>query len=269
MKFKEIKNKVVGLAIAGALIGGVVGQPFVTFAGNTGDTYDSKGVVTFIPNDDITKPVDPSNPGEEVTPVDPIDPTNPVNPGTAGPLSIDFASTFDFGKNKITTADQTYYARAQKILKSDGVGGTIESYVPNYVQVTDNRGTNKGWTLKVKQNGQLSNATAQNTELTGAEITLGGGVANNKVTTAIKPKVEPTVTLNPDGSEVLVMSAADGIGAGTWVDYFGTVKEITEGANKTQITEAVTLTVPGTTFKDAVTYSTSLTWVLTDVPGNN
>ncbi|MPN38891.1 hypothetical protein SDC9_186416 [bioreactor metagenome] len=65
--------------------------------------YDSTGLVEFIPNLDPTVPVDPENPDPE-KPVNPIDPTDPngPNPGTQGPLSIDYASSLDFGKNRIS-----------------------------------------------------------------------------------------------------------------------------------------------------------------------
>lgn len=64
-------------------------------------TYKSNGAVTFEPNTDPVNPVDPTDPDEEVDPVDPTDPEGP-NPGTEGPLSIDYASSLDFGKNKNT-----------------------------------------------------------------------------------------------------------------------------------------------------------------------
>ncbi|GAF13689.1 extracellular protein [Bacillus sp. JCM 19045] len=56
--------------------------------------YRSNGSVEFVPNTDITPPVDPENPDPEnpVTPIDPTDPEGP-NPGTQGPLSIDYASS--------------------------------------------------------------------------------------------------------------------------------------------------------------------------------
>ena len=41
---------------------------------------------------------------------------------------------------------------------------------PNYVQVTDNRGTEAGWSLKVKQEGQFKSTSGK--ELTGAAITF-------------------------------------------------------------------------------------------------
>ena len=88
--------------------------------------YDSNGVVEFIPNTDPTKPVDPTDPDptnpvdpvdpDPYKPVDPVDPTDPngPEPGTPGPLSIDYASSFDFGTQKISTQTHTYNAALQK-----------------------------------------------------------------------------------------------------------------------------------------------------------
>lgn len=61
------------------------------------------------------------------------------NPGTAGPLSIDFASSFQFGNQKITSETMDYYAKLQEFTSS--LAG------PNYVQVTDKRGLKKAGLL--------------------------------------------------------------------------------------------------------------------------
>ena len=86
-----------------------------TSEGRGAKEYRSNGLVEFIPNVDPTEPVDPENPDPE-KPVKPIDPTDPEgpNPGTQGPLSIDYASSFVFGKNRISNKDQVYFARAQQ-----------------------------------------------------------------------------------------------------------------------------------------------------------
>ncbi len=110
-------------------------------------SLESNAVVNFIENTTPTKPVDPENPnpGKPVGPIDPTKPGGP-NPGTQGPLSIDFASSLQFGTSKITTTDEVYSAYAQEVV-SDGVS----SFRPQYVQVTDNRGTDAGWKLTVNQ----------------------------------------------------------------------------------------------------------------------
>ncbi|WP_054711084.1 WxL domain-containing protein [Bacillus sp. JCM 19041] len=217
--------------------------------------YKSNGAVKFVPNTDITPPVDPENPDPE-NPVDPIDPTDPEgpNPGTQGPLSIDYASSLDFGENEISTRDMVYVAKAQEL--SDG------RYVPNYVQITDNRGTNAGWTLQVQQNGQLTNETTQNNELTGAVIAFSGSAVAGTMNNVDAPSHPEGFTLDPAGATSLVMAATEGAGAGTWVNRFGEVDG--DGSNNS----AITLSVPGSTPKDQVTYSTTLTWNLSDVPGN-
>ncbi|GAB6458687.1 WxL domain-containing protein ElrC [Bacillus luti] len=224
--------------------------------------YKTNGVVEFTPNTDITKPIDPDNPDPN-KPVDPIDPVTgeKPEPGTAGPLSIDFASSLDFGKNKITGADETYYAEPQTYSESTKL-------TANYVQVSDKRGTNAGWTLKVKQEGQLKNEKAQNKELAGAQINIKSIEAASNAEGIQKP-VTHNVQLDPNGAESLVMDAKEGAGAGTWVGRFGSVEEVTIDGQAVKKNTAVTLTIPGKTAKDAVAYTTKLTWTLSDTPANN
>lgn len=246
-------------ALSLSTIGGIVSQAASV-------DYDSNGAVEFIPNPDPTKPVDPTDP-DPTNPVEPVDPTDPTGPkpGTDGPLSIDYASSLDFGVNKITNKDEVYYARAQQF--KDGRTAT-----PNYVQVSDNRGNNAGWTLKVKQNGQFQAAGTLNDTLTGSAVKLASPTVNSN-STAVFPTAAATIELDPAGAESLVMSAKVNQGAGTYSNRWGTVetvKETDKDGNEVdaEVTKAVTLEVPGSTPKDAVKYSTTLTWSLSDVPGN-
>lgn len=246
-------------ALSLSTIGGIVSQA-------ASIDYDSNGAVEFIPNPDPTKPVDPTDP-DPTNPVEPVDPTDPTGPkpGTDGPLSIDYASSLDFGVNKITNKDEVYYARAQQF--KDGRTAT-----PNYVQVSDNRGNNAGWTLKVKQNGQFQAAGTLNDTLTGSAVKLASPTVNSN-STAVFPTAAATIELDPAGAESLVMSAKVNQGAGTYSNRWGTVetvKETDKDGNEVnaEVTKAVTLEVPGSTPKDAVKYSTTLTWSLSDVPGN-
>ncbi|MCC2454346.1 WxL domain-containing protein [Bacillus cereus] len=225
--------------------------------------YETNGVVEFTANTDITKPIDPDNPDPN-NPVDPIDPTNPEgkpNVGTAGPLSIDFASSLDFGKNKISGKDETYYANPQTY-------GESVKPTANYVQVSDKRGTNAGWTLKVSQTGQLKNDATQNKELTGAQIKITSVEAVSNAVDVEKP-VTQDIKLDPNGAESLVMSANEGTGAGTWVGRFGSLEDAEIDGETVKKNKAVTLTIPGKTAKDAVAYTTKLNWTLSDTPGNN
>ena len=129
---------------------------------------------------------------------------------------------------------------------------------PNFVQVTDNRGTESGWTLNVRQNGQFK--TAEDQELTAAQIRLTKGTV---VTPSLSPKpsnVSSTITLNPNGAQSLVMSAQDGEGAGTYL--------MSWGDSLAAAMDSIELEVPGSTTKYASQYNTTFTWLLTDTPTN-
>ncbi|MFS7404076.1 WxL domain-containing protein [Carnobacterium maltaromaticum] len=223
-------------------------------------TYTSNGIVEFVPSTDPTLPVDPTDP-DPTNPVVPIDPTDPEGPepGTNGPLSIDYASSLDFGKNKIINKDEVYYANAQEL--------TNGKFVPNYVQVSDNRGTNTGWALTVKQEGQFENKTTQHKVLTGSVIKLSNGVAASNQIDVTAP-LSPSIELDASGAASNVMTAANETGSGTWVDRFGTVTAEEVEGETVQKNKAISLEVPGSTPKDAVKYSTQLTWTLTDTPIN-
>ncbi|WP_033601071.1 WxL domain-containing protein [Enterococcus faecalis] len=228
--------------------------------------YKSNSVVEFIPNSTPTPPVNPENPDPE-KPTIPTDPTNPEgpNPGTQGPLAIDYASSLDFGKNRISNKDQVYFARAQ------AYEGDQED-TSNFVQVSDNRGTNSGWSLTVKQDGQLSATTnTQNKSLTGAQITFFNPNVSSNAQNVVKPVASERVVIIPD-EEVVVTKAAKGTGAGTWATYWGSVESVEEQTENGElqnvnVTKAIQLSVPGSTPKDAVKYQTKLIWSLTDVPG--
>ncbi|EGO9937517.1 TPA: WxL domain-containing protein [Enterococcus faecium] len=230
--------------------------------------YKSNGVVEFVPDDSPTDPVDPLDPDPE-NPVFPWDPTTPDHnpqPGTKGPLSLDYASSIDFGKNKISTKDQTYYAEAQYLWNAAHTEKDESSARPNYVQVTDKRGNNAGWSLTVKQEGQLSNSNTLNKELTGATISFKEGVADTVMEGVTAPETFDFV-LTP-GQSMNVMNAKENAGMGTWVDRFGTLENMDIEGETVLKDPAITLDVPGKTPKDAVQYSTKLTWVLADTPLN-
>lgn len=223
--------------------------PLTSFAaeGDAASTVTSKGEINFKADSTPTYPVDPTNPEDPKPPVDP-------NPGTPGPLAIDFASSFKFGEQIISTKNETYYAAAQTF--TDGDTG------PNYVQVTDKRGTFEGWTLSVAQSGQFATAdTDGSKELTGAALTLGNGEVDSVTDLAYKPgTVAAETTLVPDQKVELVAANTDQ-GMGTWVYRFG-------NKENTNADASVALSVPGKTPKMAKQYSTTLNWSLETIPAN-
>lgn len=250
-----------------ALLGAGASVTITTVAADeTGAEYVSNGAVKFIPNTDPTTPIDPTDPTNP-NPVVPIDPTDPDGPneGTPGPLSIDFASSLDFGVNKISSKDEVYYANPQ-LYKEEG------KISANYVQVTDNRGSSAGWTLQVRQDKQFTNATAKYSELKGAQITINDSKAVSNAIDVTVPKVPATITLVPE-TPVTVMSAAGDSGDGSWISMFGQTELKTEvqadGTSKeVEKNSSVELAVPGSTPKSAVEYRSTLTWLLSDVAGN-
>ncbi|CAM3372653.1 WxL domain-containing protein [Vagococcus fessus] len=245
--------------------------------GDHGGEYTSQGAITFTPNEGQTDPEDPNKPGEPVIPeIDPNFPGGP-NPGTNGPLSIDFASSFYFGKQEITTTHKTYDTNIQEYVKKiwdkekgewveDPAGTLTEG--PNYVQVTDNRGTEAGWTLKVKQAKQFT--SKENHVLKGATVAFKEGhVVTDSSSAAPTPVKEFTLNFDEGeaSAESIVMEAKSGKGAGTYLNNFGTWNDTKEtpGEFKGSAKKSVQLNVPGTTTKYAERYDTDFVWTLSDV----
>lgn len=221
------------LLISSTILGGVVAS---AAPGPIPANYTSEGHVSFIPDDSIVPPVGP--------------PVGPWEPGTNGPLSLDYASTLEFGENKITSADQVYSATPQ-----DMEDGTTR---PNWVQVTDVRGGEQGWGLQVQQDAQFESTSGK--MLNGAVIKfMNGNVDAQYSESAVPTTFTESFELSPGGEIQDVISAKAGEGAGTWVYQFG--DDATKG-------ESITLSVPGKTTKYNEAYSTQLTWTLTDIPGN-
>ena len=239
-----MKNFILGsLVISAALVSGSQ----QVFAGETGDTGRSNVDIEYIVNADTTKPIDPTNPGNEVKP-------NPENPGTGnvGPLSIDYVSNIQFGKQKAYGGNTSYFASLDEVINKDD----SKKEVPNYVQVTDNRGNNAGWSLSVKQDGFLKNSKQSMMEK--AELRLLNGISNSSNASILSPTANQAVALKLDttgkGINSTLLTADNGKGAGTWTTSFG--KTVNEGKN------SVELFVPGGTVIEKGAYSTTLVWTL-------
>lgn len=269
------KSAAIMTILSGAIIGGIA----TVSADEAGGSLNSHSAIKFIPNNDSTGPVDPIDPTE---PTEPTDPELPIEPGTPGPLSIDFASNFNFGIQKITSTDEDYYAYSQEVKDANG----DSSYRPHYVQVTDNRGDAAGWVLTVKQDGEFTatDAEAKNKTLAGTTISLTGAEAISAATGTNAATVTD-LALAPNEEQV-AMTAAENAGEGTWLARYGNadslqdddkslVEEKDEDGNLTgEIIEGtknknnqVKLTVPGKVAKSATQYKTDLVWTLSEVPG--
>ncbi|AOA03726.1 WxL domain-containing protein [Carnobacterium maltaromaticum] len=222
----------------------------------TAGTMNSISDVTFTTNTDPTNPVNPTDPTKPVLPVDPLDPADPHEPGTAGPLSIDYVSNFHFGNKVIQVTDATYYASMDSV--KDVTTDQVVA-VPNYLQVTDKRGSNVGWKVTVTQNGQFKTANTTPDVLDNAQLKLTNATSNSTMNPILAPTASALVTIDPLGaSSSLVVSAAEDKGMGTWTTAFG---DAVSGG------QSISLSVPGTTDKvKNVQYKASLTWNLEDGP---
>lgn len=248
------------------LAGGAVS----VFANETRDVT-TEGQIQFTPATDedgeleVIPPIDPEE-GPDVE-------IEPEVPGTTGPLSIMKAATMNFGSQVISNQDQVYnmVAEMQQLRDTEG----DENKVPyvSFAQVQDLRGTNAGWDLQVSLSDFES--TTQNNILTGAEITfvdsymeyVGSNQENAPETHAAG------LTLLPNGAARSVMTAAQTKGAGAssvvWGDQADLNEKFADEAIEVVENDAIQLAIPGSTAKDATTYTSTLTWELTSTPGDD
>lgn len=258
---KKLRNKLLATLAIGSLV--VTNAPTLLAEAQT-QTVDSTGRVSFVAPDenagdevgllDPTNP-DPANPvDEDDSDYDPNDPDLTENPnkGTTGPLRIDYASNFYFGTNEISNQNQTYYAAPEKRIIND-----ISDERPNYVQVTDNRGTLAGWNLSVTQEAQLANGDH---DLNGAQITLNGFLIASYSDSDDPTAPNAAVKLELGEASPSLMTADTGAGAGSF--YLNFVGEDDDAATGVQ------LYVPGASVKKIGNYDTTLTWTLANTPGN-
>lgn len=211
-----------------------------------GASMTSEGTISYVTDNSSVDPLDPLDPDKPITPSDPDNHEDP----TSGPLSIDYVSNIRFGEQKTTGTDMTYYAQLDDVVYEDGTKVSR----PNFVQVTDKRGSNAGWHLTVAQNGQFKSGED---ELAGAVLTLDHGSLST-ANDGVEPTASQAIALNPEGEASDVMVAQQDQGTGTWMDRFG----VDESEGNTSIS----LAVPGKTKKVQGEYKTTLTWTLTDTP---
>lgn len=222
------------------------------------------------------RPADDEDGELEVIPpeTDPDVEIDPEVPGTTGPLSIVKAATMNFGTQVISNQDETYnmVAEMARLANPDEDGPTHVPYV-SFAQVQDLRGTNAGWNLQVSLSNFTSNS--QNNILTGAEVEFVNGrvryEGNNQGNTPVGHA--PGLTLLPNGAARSVMTAEQGRGAGAssvvWGDQAALTAQFEDEDVEVVENDAIRLSVPGSTAKDAATYRSTLTWELTSTPGND
>ncbi|MBP1046526.1 WxL domain-containing protein [Enterococcus sp. BWM-S5] len=241
----------------------------------TDDDVAGSGHITFTGDYSDVGVRDPENPSTEV------DAGN--SPSTQGKLRIDFVPQFQFTSvNKISDKDMTYSVNAQLFNDETEARG-------NFIQISDYRGAMLGWTLQLRQEMQFQNAQTANSQLDGAVLSLDYSWTNSTQDAALSPTISKEVIhLDNIGATYNLAEASPGTGAGTWSISFGGSADNPAGIAETltpkvdqnghamldaaygnkQMHEnsAITLSVPGGTKKDPVSYSTVLTWILAELP---
>lgn len=177
---------------------------------------------------------------------------DPTNPDNGGPLRIDKVTDITFGTQVISGDDQVYKATFKDEVDGDGKN------VSDYIRVIDDRGSNKGWELQVKNDGFKS--VDGSLALEGAELKITTVSATSKSNNQLPSSLNEVVINNNGFKSVTNAKANEGVGTTTL--WFGEATDVADSTN-----QAVTLSIPGrsTKVKDT-TYQTTLTWLLLDDP---
>lgn len=197
-------------------------------------TGSSEAIITFQEDTSIPPILDPDDgttPNNENPPL--------VGTGNSGPLSLDYVSNLHFGIQKVSMETKTYNSTTLK----------------PFVQVTDKRGESNGWDVVVKATAFRS--SSEDT-LDGAYLEFGNGeVLTNLVGVYGPPKTAPfTLFTNEEAVKFLYANVNEG--RGSWITRW-------YPSTGMETNDKVTLTVYGGTMK-AETYTSTLTWTLTDAP---
>lgn len=211
------------------------------------ETYTTKSKIILKQDTSGETPVDPLNPGETI---------KPEKPGTQGPLSIDIATDFEFELGKVSTKDAIY--KANPALLTSKADEEVER--PHYVQITDKRGGQKGWTLSLTQDGQFQ--TADEKTLEGAQIKIKNiETVSTPGTAANSPSFAPSIVeLDASGASTKpILGANKDEGGGTWIARFGDLETMAD---------SVELHIPGVSVQEADSYTTDLIWSISDIPAN-
>lgn len=215
---------------------------------------DTESIIHFIPGASMGSVTDPTAPGVEVIPE--ID-----GESTQGPLRIDYISPIDFGNQLISGMTKTYYPQTIKLTQKDS--GEVK-YVPQFLQVTDNRGENSGWNLTVSRT-EFSN---EKNSLTGAQLVVNELDVTTAVTPLLGDEFKPRslnsleIPLTKTGA-VDFLTADKNQGMSTWIQSFGRIHSETHATTN----NGISLTIPASSQKIPNTqYESVITWTLSDGP---
>lgn len=244
------KTTLISTVALSALILGAAAPAFA-------DEAISNADVTFVEDDGTTDPGNPGEPDPDPDPGEP-DPEPGGGGGEGGPLRIDYVTHMKFGEQKISGSTKEYHPLLAKWNYEEGA-----VYIPHFIQLTDNRGTNDGWSLQVERS---EFETAAGEALAGAELKITNGelVNMSDVPTNTTPSVVKSTVTIPVGSATTVITANEDQGMATWSYSFGEPKDREAASNNPkEENQDVSLSVPGTAKKIAnEAYTSELSWTL-------
>lgn len=220
--------------------------------------------------------LDPENSGEELIPEDGYG-------KTSGPLRIDFVPNLNFNSHKIIVDQDIKYEADSLLFK--------EKIAPrgSFIQVSDYRPNPTGWKLQVRQETQFKNKNMENSILNGAVISFDKSWINADFGTGEVPTIsKEVILLNNVGETYTLAEAGKGTGTGTWSIAFGASADNQKNIPSTLsprldeegqpvirpdfenqpvfMNKAIHLAIPKGTKKDPGSYSTVLTWLITELP---
>lgn len=206
--------------------------------GNLSDGKSNAGVSVEKGGRQVTPPISPKDPSEDLDNID-KDEGNQTN--NEGPMSIDYVSHFRFGSN-------------HKIDK-ETVRVPLENKGTPFFQVTDITGEGTGWQLRGKLN-EFENEKGQT--IKGAKISMSMGklITRNPAITSDSSgfSVPKNVVFESGGSFVPLMTAQPEFGSGTWAVKFDDYKQ------------SVVFEAPGKNIEANSAYKSGIVWQLVTVP---
>ncbi len=218
---------------------------------------------------------------------DPENPTITVKPketSTASKerLRIDFAPQLSFSSGEVTDKDSEYTVKAQMFEDEKIVARG------NFIQVSDYRSNPTGWLLQLRQEKQFVNTVKNGSTLEGAVLSFDNSWTNSKKSAEYSPRVsKEIIRLTNVGETYNIAKAEIGEGGGTWAITFGASDQNKNEKNPTLVpmvddngkpimdpsldkqlytNSAVKLSIPGATKKEPGTYTTVLTWIISELP---
>ncbi|MBM7687461.1 WxL domain-containing protein [Enterococcus ureilyticus] len=218
------------------------------------------------------------------------DPENPdltVEPGESNTASkerlrIDFAPKLSFSTGEVTDNDSDYIVKAQ-LFKDEQISAR-----GNFIQVSDYRTNPTGWLLQLRQEKQFTHTEKAGSTLDGAVLSFDKSWTNSKKSAEYSPHVSKEIIRLTNVGETYNIAEADlGNGGGTWSIVFGASDQNKNEKDPTLVpmvddngkpvmdpslgkqlytNSAVKLSIPGATKKEPGTYTTVLTWIISELP---